>query len=401
MMTIPKTRYAKSGNINLAYQVIGGHKEYLILIPGWVSNVEEVWNIPQLAAWLQYLASLNTLVIFDKRGTGLSDRVDENDLPDVKQRVEDLRIIMSDAGIKKANLLGLSEGGPFAIFLATHYPKRVNKLILLGSFAKWTKTEDYPYGLTEEQHHQVKDYLVNNWGKPLGLKVMAPSVQNDQQAQNQWAKFLRNSASPGTAKMFYEMNMMLDVRSYLNQVTCPTLIMHRKGDRLIEYQHARYMHERIHDAQLVISEGTDHFPWFSIRRSELITLQTFLEDGKAIHNPRLEMLAVKDIFILYEIKSYLINNYALDTSIKDLSKKFAINEFKIKSGFRLLFGSPVIGFLSEVRLRKACELLADPEETVASVSEQVGYKHSNNFSIAFKRRFELTPLQYKLKIARP
>lgn len=397
-MDTPKTAYAKSGNINLAYQVLGAGEEYLILIPGWVSNVEEAWNVPQLSAWLWYLASFGKLVIFDKRGTGLSDMVNANDLPDTEQRAEDLRIIMSTIGIEKANFIGISEGGPLAVYLAAHYPDLVSKLILIGSFSKWIRTKDYPYGRTLEQHQASKHYIFEHWGKPVGLNLMAPSVQDDEVAQNQWAKFLRRSASPGTARTFYEMNTKIDVRDYLGKVAAPTLIMHRKGDALIEYGHSQYMHSEIPNSQLLLIEGKDHLPWFSVKRRELIGMQTFLQEGRATNNPKLEILTVKDIFVLYQIRDYLGRNFQEKMSISHLSRKFGINEYKMKSGFRLLFRSPVITMLTDIRLKHACRLLERPEETVSSVAEQVGYTHSNNFSAAFKRKYRLTPLQYRTKV---
>ncbi len=397
-MESPVTRYAKSGNISLAYQIIGKGKEYLILIPGWVSNIEEVWNIPQLAAWLRFLSSLNTLVIFDKRGTGLSDPVHEKNLPDTPQRADDLRIVLEDIGVKKANFIGLSEGGPLAIYLAANYPQLVRKLILIGSFSKWIRSEDYPYGLSREQHLKTKAYIVEHWGKPVGLGLMAPSVQNDREAQEKWAQFLRKSASPNTAKVFYEMNMEIDVRNLLRRVAAPTLIMHRREDPLIDYQHSWFLHQRIPQSQLVLTKCGDHLPWFSIRNRELVAIQTFLMDGKAIFAEGLDNLSVKDVFTLYLVQDYLRNHYNENLSISTISRKFGINEYKLKSGFRMLFQSPVIRFLSKVRLQKACDFLGNSEETVASVAEKVGFGHANNFSAAFKREYGLGPSQYRKKV---
>ncbi|HMB63481.1 MAG TPA: alpha/beta fold hydrolase [Eudoraea sp.] len=397
-MDVPITQYAKSGKINLAYQIVGNGEDYLVLIPGWVSNIEEVWNIPQLAAWLWYLASLNTLVIFDKRGTGLSDPVNENDLPNTSQRADDLRIILADIGVKRANLIGLSEGGPLAVYLAANYPDMVNKMILIGSFSKWIKTDDYPYGLTREHHNMTKAHIFEHWGKPVGLNLMAPSVMGDREAQDQWSTFLRKSASPNTAKMFYQMNMDIDVRDLLEKVAVPTLIMHRIGDTLIDCNHSRFIEQGIPGSQLLMTEGKDHLPWFSVRNEELTAIQTFLSDGKAVAHPKLENLQVKDIFALYRVRAHLLKNFDQQLSLESLSRKFGINQYKLKSGFRMLFDSPVIRFLWDVRLQNACNLLGRPEETVASIAEKVGYGHANNFSAAFKRKYGLKPLQYRTKI---
>ena len=395
-----RTEYAKSGTINLAYQVVGDSGDYLVFIPGWVSNVEECWNIPQLAAWLRYLSSFSRLVLFDKRGTGLSDNVNELDLPNIEQRADDLRIIMSAIGIKKANFIGLSEGGPLAVYLAANYPEMVNRLVLLGSFPKWIKSETYPWGLSREQHDKIKKYIFEHWGEPVGLHLMAPSIKDDKTAQEQWAKFLRRSASPNTAKVFYGMNTDIDVQDCLNRVTAQTLLMHRRDDALIACSHSEFMHKKIPNSQLVITEGIDHLPWFNIKRNEIIAIQTFLNDGKAIKDLKLDFLNVEDIFILYEIKNYILNNFQETISIKSISRNFGINDYKIKAGFKLLFNTPVISFLTDVRLKKATQFLMNPRETISSIAEQVGYSHSNNFSVAFKRKYKLTPIEYRDKITR-
>ena len=394
-MIVPKTKYAKSGDINLAYQVVGKSGDYLVFIPGWVSNVEECWNIPQLAAWLRYLSSFSRLVLFDKRGTGLSDNVNELDLPNMEQRADDLRIIMAAIGIEKANFIGLSEGGPLAIYLAANHPEMVNKLVLLGSFPKWIKSEEYPWGLTSKQHDKIKQYIFEHWGEPVGLNLMAPSIKDDKIAQEQWAKFLRRSASPNTARIFYGMNIDIDVQDCLTKVTAQTLLMHRRDDVLIAFSHSEFMHQKIPNSQLIISEGIDHLPWFSIKRNELVAIQTFLNDGKAVEDPKLDFLNVEDILILYKIKNYIENNFQEAISIKGISKNFGINDYKAKAGFKLLFNTPIISFLTDIRLKKATQLLMDPRETISSIAEQVGYTHSNNFSVAFKRKYKLTPMEYR------
>ncbi len=398
-MQLPETRYARSCGVNIAYQVMGAGTDHLILVPGWVSNIEEVWNIPQLAAWLRYLATIRKLVIFDKRGTGLSDRVNEQDLPDFGHRTMDLLAVMNAIGIKSAALLGLSEGGPLAIGFASQYPDRVSHLILIGAFARWIRSADYPYGLTREQHEQTKEHIFMHWGKPIGLHLMAPSVKDNPLAQQQWATLLRRSASPATARAFYEMNTEIDICHLLKDIGIPTLVMHRKEDRLIESGHANYLHENISASQLILSDGADHLPWFSVRKEELLALQTFLKGEKAIGDIRLDHLSVQDIFTLYEIRDHLLNHYEQDISIQSLSRHHGINSFKVKKGFKTLFGTPVIAFLNDIRLENARRLLVDPGSTIGSVAAAIGYRFANNFSVAFKRKYGMTPQEYKLRIA--
>jgi pimeloyl-ACP methyl ester carboxylesterase/AraC-like DNA-binding protein len=397
-MQIPETRYAKSGNINIAYQVTGQGPQYLIIVPGWCSNIEECWNIPQLAAWLQYLASFNTLVLFDKRGTGLSDRVHEQELPGQEQRAEDLQAVMQAIGITKAALLGISEGGAMALLFAYRYPEQVSHLILYATYAKWIKSDDYPYGLTREQHNQTKQYIFEHWGQPVGLHLMAPDLKDDMTAQNQWAAFLRRSASPGTAAVFYEMNTHIDVRSILHHITMPVLIMHRKNDRLIEAGHSYYLHQHMSHAQLMVTEGNDHLPWYNMKREEIIAIFSFLHGNNAAIGITRDLLTIEDMFTLYAIRDYILHHFQENITLTGLTRQFGINVFKIKSGFRLLFDNSVIRFLTETRLENARKLLTEPNETVASVADQVCYKHPNNFSMAFKRRYGITPQQYKARI---
>ena len=399
-MQLPTTQYARSGDVNLAYQVMGDGDCYLIFITGWVSNIEEAWNIPQLAAWLRYLSTFSRLVIFDKRGTGLSDRVSEHDLPNLEQRARDVLSIIEAVGAKQVALLGLSEGGPMAIWLAARYPQKISHLLLLGSFARWIKTDNYPYGLTQEMHEETKKYIFEHWGEPIGLQLMAPSAKDDALTQQQWATFLRRSASPATAKMFYEMNMQIDVRDCLEKINIPTLIIHRKDDRLIECGHSRYLHDHIHGSQVMLTDGVDHFPWFSPQKAELVAMQTFLTGQRAVMEGKLRFLNTEEIFVLYAVRDYLLQHYDKDISIQMLSRHFGINEFKIKTGFKTLFEKPVISFLTEVRLEKACELLNSPGYTITRVAGKVGYQHANNFSVAFKRKYGVTPQQYKTKIDR-
>ncbi|NAS11151.1 alpha/beta fold hydrolase [Poritiphilus flavus] len=398
LMNIPNTLYARSKEGNLAYQIIGDKGDFLILIPGWISNIEAVWDIPEAAAWLRYIASFSKLVIFDKRGTGLSDNINENEPPGIQERANDLEIILSQIGVKKANFIGLSEGGALALRFAVQHPGMVSKLILIGSFAKWLKSDSYPYGLTKRQHLKSIDYIFEHWGEPVGLKYFAPSVQHKKGVQKQWSQFLRRSASPTTARKLYEMNIEIDVTSILRKVQAPTLIIHREGDRLIESQHSQYIHDKIPNSQLILSSGNDHLVWFGEYKKELLAIQTFVTGERATVNSKLEELRVEDLFKIYQIRDFLETNYPEEITISSLARSFGINQYKIKTAFSELFETPVIHFLTDIRLSNASRLLTDPEESIASIAEKVGYKHSNNFSIAFKRKFNMNPTEFRKRL---
>jgi pimeloyl-ACP methyl ester carboxylesterase/AraC-like DNA-binding protein len=369
----------------------------MIIIPGWISNVEAIDTIPQLAAWIRYLSTICRILIFDKRGTGLSDRVNERELPDIGQRADDLLAVMDATQVQRAVLLGLSEGGPLAIHFAATCPHRVISLILIGTFARWVKSADYPYGLTREQHQKTMDYLFAHWGEPIGLHLMAPSVKDDPVAQDHWSSYLRNSASPTTARAFYEMNIAIDVRPLLPALDAPTLIIHRRGDRLLEAGHSQYLHDHVRGSTLLLTPGNDHLPWFGVNQEELHAIQMHVLGGTKPASTAKRRLGVDDIASLYEAKTYLENHFDEAISLPQLAKRLGMNEFKLKSGFKSLFDSPVIEFLTTVRLKHACEMLSGTDDAVDKIARRVGYRHSSNFSIAFKRCYGVTPMQYRKK----
>ncbi|MCM8568604.1 alpha/beta fold hydrolase [Gramella jeungdoensis] len=394
-MQTGRTNYARSGGVNIAYQEFGSGDTCLIVVPGWISNVEQFTSIPPLAAWVNHLSGFCRLILFDKRGTGLSDRVNESELPGMDQRAEDLLAVMEHAKIDRAAFFGLSEGGPLGIHFTATYPEKVSKLILFGSFAKWVRSEDYPYGLNEEGHLKTINYMAENWGGPVGLQLMAPSVKDDPEAQQYWASYLRHSASPSAAIALYRMNLDIDVRHCLKKIKKPVLLIHREGDKLVECGHSKFLKENIEGAKLLLTKGADHLPWFGINREELMAMQTFLLDGNVVSDKRLDKLNPEDIFAIYSIKDHIEKHFEEEITINSLSRQFGINDFKVKSGFKALFATPVINFLNQTRLNYSLRLLSDPRLTMSDIAEKVGYKHPNNFSTAFKRRYGVPPNKYR------
>lgn len=397
-MQTGKTKYARSGGVNIAYQEFGSGDLCLIIVPGWISNVEEFRNIPQLAAWINHLSSFSRLILFDKRGTGLSDRVNESELPGMDQRAEDLMAVMENAGIDKAALFGLSEGGPLGIHFTATYPEKVTKLILFGSFAKWVRTDDYPYGLNEEGHLKTINYMAENWGGPVGLQLMAPSVKDDPETQKQWAGYLRHSASPSAAIALYRMNLDIDVRACLSDIKKPVLIIHREDDKLVESGHSKYLNEKIPNSELLLTKGADHLPWFGVNREELVAMQTFLLSDKVVDDKRLHKLSPEDVFTIYAIKDHMEKNFDEEISISSLARKYGINDFKVKSGFKAMFGIPVITFLNKTRLEHSIGLLSDSGLTMNDIAEKVGYKHPNNYATAFKKKYGIPPGQFRNRL---
>jgi len=273
---VPTTRYAKSGDVHIAYQVVGEGPVDLVLIHGWISHLEYQWEDPASARFLSRLVSFSRLIVFDKRGTGLSDRVAESALPTLEQRMDDIRAVMDAAGSHRAVMFGISEGGPLSTLFAATYPARTAALIMYGAFAKWIRTDDYPWGPTREEHEAAFIAFERHWGTPIGLKKLAPSVANDERVRQWWAHHMRVSASPGAGVTLYRMNVEVDTRAILPAIRVPTLILHRSGDRLQPCEGARYMARQIPNAKFVELPGDDHIPWIGNVDPLLAEIQEFL-----------------------------------------------------------------------------------------------------------------------------
>jgi class 3 adenylate cyclase/alpha-beta hydrolase superfamily lysophospholipase len=278
----PTTRYAKSGDVHIAYQVVGEGPIDLVLIHGFISHLEYQWEDPALARFLNRLASFSRLIVFDKRGTGLSDRVAESALPTLEQRMDDIRAVMDAAGSNRAAMFGISEGGPLSALFAATYPARTAALIMFGAYAKWIRTDDYPWAPTREEHEAALKAYETRWGTTIGLKTLAPSVANDERMRQWYAHHQRVSASPGAGVTLYRMNIEVDIRAILPTIRVPTLILHRSGDRLLPCQGARYMAGQIPAAKFVELPGDDHIAWIGNTDPLLASVQEFLTGEPAV-----------------------------------------------------------------------------------------------------------------------
>jgi len=250
-MATPVTRYAKSGDVHIAYQVFGSGPIDLVLIPGFVSHIENYWEHPDFARWFLRLGSFARVVMFDKRGTGLSDRVGE--LPGLDQRMDDARAVMDAVGIERAALLGLSEGGPMAVLFAATYPKRCRALVLYGAFARfasWIPTAD---GL-----NALLEYIEKAWGSGGSLATFAPTHQHDPALQQWWGRDERLGASPAAAIALMRMNSQIDISDILSSVHVPTLVVHIAGDRTVNVEGGRFLAAHIPNARLLELPGNDH-----------------------------------------------------------------------------------------------------------------------------------------------
>ncbi len=283
---IPQMRYARSGHVNIAYQVLGKGDIDIVFVMGWVSHLDWFWKEPSFARFLKRLASFARLILFDKRGTGLSDRVQDNELPTLEQRMEDVQSVMNAVGSEKAVLCGVSEGGPMCALFAATYPQRTLALVMIGSYARRLRSPDYPWGPSEAQHALFLEDIRKNWGGPVGIESRAPSRANDMDFRTWWATYLRMGASPGAALALTKMNAQIDIRAILKTIQVPTLVIHRQGDKCLLIEEGEYLANNIPGSKFVPLPGDDHLPFVGNQEDVLMPIEKFLTG--VTHNSRIQ-----------------------------------------------------------------------------------------------------------------
>jgi pimeloyl-ACP methyl ester carboxylesterase len=271
-----ETRYARSGDVSIAYQVVGDGPFDLVYVPGFVSNIELMWEEPGLARFLERLASFSRLILFDKRGTGLSDPVPNDGLPTLEERMDDVRAVMDAVGSKRAALLGHSEGGNMCVLFSATHPERTTALLLVGSYAKRIRSEDYPWAPTVEERAREIEETEATWGSPEAFRALAPSKANDPDFQRWIGRYLRQSASPKAAAALLRMNTQIDVRNVLPTIGVPTLLLYRTHDADVHVDEGRYVAERIPGSTFVELPGADHLMWTGDADALLDEVEGFL-----------------------------------------------------------------------------------------------------------------------------
>ncbi|BAM92872.1 SARP family transcriptional regulator [Bradyrhizobium oligotrophicum S58] len=272
--TTPQTRYVGGGGVHLAFQTYGSGPVDILLLPGFVSHVERIWEEPHCRAFLSALAGMGRLILFDRRGIGLSDRLGFN--PGVDATARDIETVLDAAGSRRTVLFGASEGGPACIRFAADHPDRVSGLILFASLAKGSATADYPHALQAEQYGLWLQQLVAGWGGPAGIETFAPSLAGDPQARAWWAGLLRAASSPGAIKGLLEALRDADVRHLLGRVSAPTLVLHRRDDRAVRIGAGRHLASRIPQARFVELDGADHWAFAGDQRQVLASIESFI-----------------------------------------------------------------------------------------------------------------------------
>jgi class 3 adenylate cyclase len=281
----PTTRYARSGSVSIAYQVVGDGPRDLVWVSGWVSHLEAGWDEPLQARFRRRLASFSRLILFDKRGTGMSDRVADRDLPVLEQRMDDVRTVMDAAGSERAAIVGQSEGGGMAMLFAATYPERTTALITIGAYSRRIWDPEYPWAPTPEQRQQFFDWIERDWGGEFDVGSLAPSLASDEGFKRQMSAYFRLSASPGSALALARMNTQIDVRHVLPTISVPTLVLHRTGDLDANIAEGRYIAERIPGAKFVELPGNDHLPWVGNQEDIVDEIEEFLTGVRPAPEP--------------------------------------------------------------------------------------------------------------------
>jgi pimeloyl-ACP methyl ester carboxylesterase len=285
-MRAPPTQYAKSGDASIAYQVIGDGPLDLVLVLGFATHLELQWESPPFAHFCQRLSSFSRLIVFDKRGTGLSDPVTE--VPTLEQRIDDVRAVMDAAGSGRAALFGISEGGPMSVLFAATHPARATALVLYGAMGRTTEAPDYPWASPAEAlRESAAEFIVPYWGQQpeAMIELFAPSFTGNPEALEFTARMERSAASPAMVQQIFEMFLDIDVRAILPAIRVPTLVLHRRGDRVVNRRAGEYLAKQIQGARYVELAGIDHLPWAGDADAVLGEIEEFLTGARSVPEP--------------------------------------------------------------------------------------------------------------------
>ncbi|MDE5442265.1 alpha/beta fold hydrolase [Bradyrhizobium sp. CSA207] len=278
-----ETRYAKSGEVRIAYQVVGNGPLDLILVPGFISNLDHQWDNPALAHFLSRLASFSRLILFDKRGTGLSDRT--GSIPTLEERMDDVRAVMDAVGSERSAVFGTSEGGAMSMLFAASYPERCQALVLYGAYAHF-----FTWVLPPDKFEGFLDKVEQSWGTGASITAFAPTWAPDERFRQWWARSERLGASPSAVLALLRMNSEIDVRHILPTIHTPTLVLHRTGDTRVNVEAGRYLAQTIPGAKYVELSGQDHFISAGDHDSVACEIDEFLTGSRA-HVERDRILA--------------------------------------------------------------------------------------------------------------
>ena len=279
-----ETRYAKSGELWIAYQVVGDGPVDLLWAPGYMSHIEQNWWWPAYADFLERMASFSRLIVFDRRGTGLSDRILE--LGSFEELLDDMRAVLDAVSSERTALFGGAEGGPMCALFAATFPERTSALVLGASYPRRKWAPDYPWGLDEQAQERILAAYETKWGTDgFAVRTVAPSLAEDERFRKWNAQACRFAGTPASARAWFHITMEIDVRDVLPAIRVPTLVLHRSGDRVVPVQAGRYLAEHIPDAKFVELPGVNHYPFAGDSDAMLDEIEEFLTGSRRVREP--------------------------------------------------------------------------------------------------------------------
>ncbi len=285
MVAVPETSYVRSGDCHIAYQTLGDGPADLLFVHGWISHIEHLWEEPRVARFLRGLASFSRLILFDKRGTGMSDPVSLDRLPTLEERMDDVQAVLDAVGSERAALFGTSEAGALNLLYAATHPERVSALVLLNSYARLAWSPDYPCGIPPECAHALLKMVREGWGKGVAFEALVASQADNASMRSWWARYQRLAASPGAAVTLLRSAYDTDARAVLPAITVPVLVLHRAGDPFTGPEHGRYLAEHTRGAKYVELSGIDHLFFAEDLEQILAEVQEFLTGVREAHEP--------------------------------------------------------------------------------------------------------------------
>lgn len=391
-----KTNYTKSGDFNIAYQVIGEGSIDILYIPGWVSNIDMMWAEPRLAAFLTRLSLFARLIIFDKRGTGLSDRSD--DYSTMEERMNDINAVLDATNSKKAFLFSHSEGGSVSLLFSLHYPERTLGVIGFEIFAKRRYSKDYPWAPTDEEREVSYRMIEDNWahGDLDGLKSLVPSLAHDSGFMDWFASYLRSGASPKAALILQKQNTHIDVTNSLKLIKTPVLLLFRTNNIEIKIEEGYYLAEHIPNSKLMEFKGKDHLFWTGDTYPILAEIEEFVT-GSRPNKSAFQSTKKKSSKTGINIEVVMSENFLYNLKIEEFAKLCGRSLSAFKRDFKSTFKTTPSRWIISKRLEYAKTLLLESDLNVNQICYESGFKNNSHFIQSFKEKFKLTPNQYKSK----
>lgn len=391
----PKTNYTKSGEFNIAYQVVGDGPVDIIYIPGWVSNIDMMWSEPRLASFLTRLTFFSRLILFDKRGTGLSDRTDEYSTMD--ERMDDINAVMDATNSSKAFLFSHSEGGSVSLLFSLHYPKKTLGIIGFGIFAKRRFSEDYPWAPTDEEREISNKLIEDNWahGNLEELKTLVPSLAHDNRFMDWFASYLRSGGSPKAALILHKQCTHIDVTDILKSIKVPTLLLFRKGDIEINVEEGRYIANRIPNSKLTELIGNDHLFWTGDTYPILAEMEEFIT-GIRPNRLEFEISNAPTKKTRIDIEKIMSKNFLYHLKVEEFAKLCGRSLSAFKRDFKGIYSTTPSKWIKTKRLEYSKKLLIESDLNINQICYECGFVNASHYIKSFKEQYKIPPLQFRV-----